>query len=256
MKVIDILKLSKYEYKYNKKECIYSGLVHIVILVCMLVSLTFSIDISKISNDYISPKYNGEFSFKLRGFCEEDTDWLEKRGFSNLIYDEDGNIFMADCTSIVHIWKYKLQAVFAHKDIWSEELDSYLEIVLYGRVIFFTITVIMFIMYVNSLLNSINMKNEERKRYKLMLSNIGAQKKDCIKIFLFYFITKNCIEYFAVIAINFLIINAMNNIINKKLNISTVIDSFKPGIILFTFLLSIMIISVSIVRIWRKSNDI
>ena len=59
------------------------------------------------------------------------------------------------------------------KDIWDDDLDKILEVILFGNIIFVSLTVVMCVILINSNTNSFTMKLDERSKYICMLKQLG-----------------------------------------------------------------------------------
>ena len=136
MKISDTVRLAFNEGRNGKTEWISSVLMHAVVLVCIFLTLTVSLETGRIFNDYMKQGYPDGCEFYRDGFDENDVSWLENRGFMNIFCSEDGNVSTASIDSIEKIWIYKFQALSGRRDIWNEDIENMLEIVLFINTVF------------------------------------------------------------------------------------------------------------------------
>lgn len=256
MKTTDTFKLVKHEYSYGKSEWISAVLMHTVIIGCILLTMTMATEFSHACNDYMSMIYPDGYTFYLKGFEPEDSDWLEKRGFTDISVFSEGSGGMATIESIEKIWRYKFQALFSGRDLWNEDTDFMLEVILFGGIVFAAIAVILFIVMVNSNSNSFSMKLDERGRYIRMLRRLGATKRDCIRIFALFFMMRGLAVLVLSVCLNAVIICRINKYIADVMHIKTAFSVFKPTVIAAIAVLGVLMICLSFRRVWGQKNEL
>lgn len=256
MRITDTFKLVKHEYNYGKIESISSILMHTVIMGCILLTLTIATEISHVCNDYMGMIYTDGYIFFLKGFEQEDSAWLEERGFKDIAISDDGSSGMATADSIERIWLYKFQALFGGKDLWSEDTDLILEIILFGIILFAAIAFILFVVMINSITNSFSMKLDERGRYIEMLMGLGAAKRYCVRIFALFFMLRELAALALAVCLNAVIVRCINKYIVNVIHIKTAFSILKPQIIAVIAAFGILIICFSFRKVWSKKNEL
>ena len=140
------------------------------------------------------------------------------------------------------------------KDIWNEGIDLMLEVMLFASIIFMSISVVLFIIMINSNSNSFCMKLKERERYIDMLIYLGMTKKDCICFFMTFFVLRVMVALLFATCINGILIMTINNYIHNVLKIDTAFSNIKPTLVTAIFVLSIVIMNISFLRVWRNKE--
>ncbi|MGN0374025.1 MAG: hypothetical protein ACI4EN_00875 [Butyrivibrio sp.] len=256
MKIRDSFKLVKYEYHYGKAENIASFLMNSIIFTCILLSLTITTELSKVFNDYMSKAYPDGYIFRINGFNENDIKWLEERGFYDIDFYTDGTGGTAVTKDISNIWSYKFRVLISGKDIWNEEIDEMLEVVLFADIVFTAITIILCVIFINSNSNSFSMKLEERKKYIDMLIQLGMNRGSCISVFVLFFMTRVMFAVLFSICINGMIICFVDDYIIKIMHIRNGFSLLRPDIAGAIIILSILIMIVSFQKIWREKYEL
>lgn len=256
MKITDTFKLVKHEYHFGKPEWVSSILMHTVIMTCILFTVTIALEISHVCSDYMSMSYTDGYIFYLKGFSEGDSDWLEKREFTEIYMSSEGPTGIATIGNLEKIWLYKFEALFQGKDLWNEEVDQILEIILLGHIVFAAIAGILFMIMVNSNSNALSMKLDERKKYIIMLMRLGAAKRECIRIFTLFFALRGLAALILSVCLNALIIRSVNRYIVNVMHIKTAFSIVRPVVIIAIAVLNIFMTGFSLGRIWRKKNAV
>ena len=254
MKLTDTLKLIKYEYNYGKGEWISSIVMNVIVIACILLSMTVTLEINSVCNDYISMGYPNGYKFSLVGFNEQDVEWLENRGFTKIVVSDVENGCAVN-SDISRIWIYKFEALFSGKDIWNEDIDLVLEVMLFGNIIFMAISVMLFAIMSNSNSNSFNMKLNERKYYIDMLIYLGMTKSNCIRIYFIFFLMRIVLATMLATGINVIFMTVINNHIQNVLGVDTEFSLIKPMLVVIVFIFSTVIMNLSFGKVWRKKND-
>ena len=255
MKISDTVRLAFNEGRNGKTEWISSVLMHAVVLVCIFLTLTVSLETGRIFNDYMKQGYPDGYEFYLNGFDENDVSWLENRGFMNIFFSEDGNVSTASIDSIEKIWIYKFQALSGRQDIWNEDIENMLEIVLFINTVFVSIGLVLCVIMVNSSNNSFSMKIDERREYIDMLYRLGASGRDCVSIFAVYFLLRELISLAAAVAVNAVVMHIINIYLTDVIHIDTGFSLFRPEIVGIVAAVSVVIMWISFGKIWRKRNE-
>lgn len=220
MRIRDAFKLAKWEMKIGKKEYILSVLVQGILLTCILFSVGLFCNIDSIVDSYLCKNNGNSYEFELRNFDESDKEWLFKKGFYDFLCS-DGQIIYASTNSIEHIWTKKISALIKGKDIWNEETDKIIEIILFCKIIIGFLTGVLYILLISNMLNSIEIKMLERNRYKNIISGVGMKKEDIKDVYLIYFLCRTLI----IISVSELAYWGLNTITNNYINSTMLIHS-------------------------------
>lgn len=220
MRIRDAFKLAKWELKIGKKEYILSVLVQGILLTCILFSVGLFCNIDRIVDSFLCKNNSDGYEFELRNFDESDKEWLYKKGFYEFLYS-DGQIIYARTDSIEHIWSKKIYALIKGKDIWNEETDKIIEVILFCKIIIGFLTGVLSILLISNMLNSIDLKMLERNRYKNIISGVGMKKEDIKDVYLIYFLSRTLI----IISVSELAYWGLNTITNNYINSTMLIHS-------------------------------
>ena len=256
MKISDTVKLVKYEYKYGKTEWIVSIIMNALVMGCILMSLTISLELSSVCSDYFESSYTAGFEFRANGFTRDDEKWLTDRGFKITNYWDEDKKCEVITENLDNIWIYKFEALFMGKDIWDDDLDKILEVILFGNIIFVSLTVVMCVILINSNTNSFTMKLDERSKYICMLKQLGMPTKTCVGIYTWFFITKAVVALVLACGINAVVINFVNDFMSDKLHINSNFSIIRPEIAVAAFAVTILLMCISFRKIWREKNEI
>lgn len=220
MRIRDAFKLAKWEMKIGKKEYILSVLIQGILLTCILFSVGLFCNIDRVVDSFLCKNNSDGYEFTLRNFDESDKEWLYKKGFNDLIYS-DGQIIYASTDSIEHIWTKKISALIKGKDIWNEETDKIIEVILFCKIIIGFLTGVLSILLISNMLNSIDLKMLERNRYINIISGVGMKNEDIKDLYLIYFLIRMLI----IIMISELAYWGLNTITNNYINSTMKIHS-------------------------------
>lgn len=214
MRIRDTLKLAKWELKIGIKECVVSLMIQCVLLACIIFSLSLFCGIDDVVDNYLRGENTEPYKFQLRNFDEGDKAWLYKNGFFFFCYDDDENIILASTNSISNIWSKKIYALINGKDIWNEETDKIIEVILFGKIVLGALVIILAVLMISNILNSIELKMLDRNYYKSIISSIGMRKKDVKDVYLSYFLCRSLV----VVLLAELIYWAMNTVVNNYID--------------------------------------
>ena len=126
---------------------------------------------------------------------------------------------------------------------------------LFGNIIFMAISVILFVIMLNSNSNSFHMKLNERKRYIDMLIYLGITKSNCIRIYFIFFLIRIVLAMVLATGINVIFMTVINNHIQNVLRVDTEFSLIKPILVVIVFIFSTVIMNLSFGKVWRKKND-
>ena len=107
------------------------------------------------------------------------------------------------------------------KDIWNEETDKIIEVILFCKIIIGFLTGVLSILLISNMLNSIDLKMLERNRYKNIISGVGMKKEDIKDVYLIYFLSRMLI----IIMLSELAYWGLNTITNNYINSTMKIHS-------------------------------
>ena len=152
----DRFKFVGYELRYSKSEWIASIVMNAVVFACCLMAVIIAAEVGTVCSKYLKKIYKNGYEFYAEGFTEDDSEWLEDRGFTFYIEHFDDPYVVTD--DLNNIWIYKFEALMQGKDIWSDDFDLTVEIILFAKIIFTSIAVLLIIVLTNSNSNSFSMK--------------------------------------------------------------------------------------------------
>lgn len=256
MKISDTVKLVKYEYKYGKAEWIFSIIMNALVMACIFMSLTIALELSGVCSDYFESSYTAGFEFRAKGFTGYDEKWLTDRGFKVTEYWDEDNECKVVTDSLDNIWLYKFEALFIGKDIWDEDLDKILEVILFGNIIFVALTVVMCVILINSNTNSFSMKLDERHQYISMLKQLGMPTKSCIGIYIWFFVGRGLASLVLACGMSALLLKYINIFMADKLHINSEFSLIRPEIVLIAFAVTILLMCISFQKIWREKDEV
>lgn len=256
MRVKDTFRLVKCEYKYGKTEWIFSIIMSSLVMACILMSLTVALELSGVCSEYFESSYTEGFEFEAKGFTKDDEKWLTDRGFKITEYWDEDNECEVVTDSLDNIWFYKFEALFAGKDIWDEDLDNLLEVILFGNIIFVTLTVVLCVILINSNTNSFSMKLDERYKYITMLKQLGMTTKSCVGIYMWFFVGKGVVSLVLASGMNVLLMAFINDFMADKLHIMSEFSLIRPEMVLIVFAITILLMCISFRKIWREKNEV
>lgn len=249
----DRFKFVRYELRYSKSEWIASIVMNAIVFACCLMAVIVAVEVGTVCSKYLKKIYTNGYEFYVKGFTEADSEWLEDRGFTFYIGHFDETCAVTD--DLNNIWIYKFEAMMQGKDIWSDEFDMTVEVILFGKNIFSAIAILLIVVLTNSNSNSFSMKLSERKEYINMLSCLGMSKKECIGIYILFFVCRNLVSIVIGALMNTLIMFGINTFMKNKLEINYGFSVIRPELILCVFVISMMIMFISFRRIWRGAYE-
>ena len=218
MKWSDDVKLAYREFAYGKRECVISMIIHSLLIVGVLFSVTLFLHVSGVGESFFGNSSDG-YWFRLSGFTEEDTEWLHEHGITMDIVDVDGNPKSGKAESLRGIWVTKFAAVIQGKDIWNELYDDALTVLLFLHILFLVTAFVLWIVWINTMLNSWAMKTAERKLCIDMYHRLGMPRTDIAGLYLLYFLIRDLIALGAAIGVNALLIGWVNRYLRNSIEV-------------------------------------
>ena len=255
MKYKDKLKFVGYELRYGKTEWIMSIFMNAVVLACCLITFIIAAEIGTVCSEYMKKMYPDGYEFEIKGFTESDTKWLEKRGFTPIKDEFSDEYECAVTQDLNNVWFHKLEALVSGKDIWEDDLDLTMEVILFGKIIFSALTIVLVIVLTNSNSNSFLMKLNERKKYISMLSGLGMSKKDCMGIYTLFFTGRNVVSLVIGCVLSALSIFGINRFMEINMGIEAGFSLVNPIIIVLVLIISTIIMVISFKKIWRDVDE-
>ena len=254
MKCSDEFKLAYREFVCGKRECILSVLIHAMLLVGVLFSLTIFLHISGIGDSFLGARLNSQYEFRLMGFTGEDAEWLQEREITVNIYDDAGMPQYGNVSSLRRIWLTKFQAIIKGKDIWSTELDDALTVLLFLHLLFAITTVVLWIVWANTMSNSRAMKAAERKTCIEMYYRLGMSKGAIAVIFFLYFLIREAVALLSAVGINALVIYAVNRYLAASMKVTYSIPKISAPVVLAVTVLTGLFLAVGCLKMGRDKR--
>ncbi len=217
MKIYDTLQLVKNEYQYGRWEWILNIVLQVLIFSCTFFVISLVTDLGGMGEEYLHKLYPDGYEFSLTGYTEEDTDELESMGFRNLGLGEDGGMGTRD--TIRGIWRIKIKAILAGKDIWNPDLDEFITMLGCFQIIFGMTALLLIVVTVNHLSHSFSIKLISRKRYIQMLFRLGCRQKEIRRIYRIFFSVGTLVSLLVSCVINTILIWGLNRYVNDVLGI-------------------------------------
>lgn len=243
-----------HEHTYEKQEGIMSFILQLLVYITVFFLFTVTCDIDKMVGEYLSPLYPEGFEFRLNGYSERDIADLENMGFYNISFSSVGKQGYGTTNDLANIWLYKLRAAFSGNDIWNEEIDEILGVILLGQVVFGTIGIAMLLIMMNNLSNSIAMKLMSRRHYVQMLKQLGCTKQISQSIFLGLFCARTLLAFFLAMVINAQFIKQTNYYVKRYMYIPSSFVEYNWMLIFGVGIISIMLLWFSFQMQWRKMD--
>ena len=181
---------------------------------------------------------------------------LEKIGFRDVKFSEGSNSANGYLDDLDHVWIYKMQAVFDHKDIWNEDVDDVLGIMLFCQVILGATGVAMLLLMINNVSNSVAMKLQRRQRYIRMLEQLGSTRQMCMSVYYTFFAIRNMLALIMAVIVNVISINLLNDYLNNRMYIGVTLPVFFWQLFVFVLLISLLLIGASFWKMWRRIDEI
>ena len=92
MKQGDFVKMARLEFRYGKGEWFFSLLMQVCTLVCVLLCMSLFTGFGRIGSDFLKCVLSEDsFSFQMVNYTRDDQEAMEKMGFYDFFYDEEGN---------------------------------------------------------------------------------------------------------------------------------------------------------------------
>lgn len=258
MKRTDKIRLAKLEYKYNKIEWISSLFIHTMIIASIIFSMTISVELSRAFNDYaITMNEDGYFFYckPANQNIKNEVEWFEDNGFYEVTFSDDSSKGTIKIDSLEGIIIKKFKALLSGRDFWNEDIDNLIQINMFCSIIFLFISIILFVVMINSSSNSFLMKISEREKYIKMLISIGVARKECMSIYRYYFMFKECVAILLGVIINAVVMVGINRYIVESMHIQTYFSLFMPQICIFIIVVVLSVMSLSLGKMWRKKYE-
>lgn len=254
MKLKDKIRLSLIEFRYDKKEWITSVILHVLVFGCVLFLSTVAIDIDYVMGKFLD-KYNPDgYSCTMTGYEEKDMEKLEKMGFSDF-FIEDGIIQSGICKSMDKAWKYKIKAILEDKDLYFQDTEEDLMVLLFVKLVFITLSAVLFILMCGNIVNALSIKISKRERYIKMLIGLGMSRKDCGNIYVRFFLFRNVSALAVSLILNAMCIIGVNRYIKRAMEFDTGFSAFKPVSFAMMLFLCVAFMIIIIKRQWRKGYE-
>lgn len=249
MKKSDILKLVYQEFKFDKQECILSTLLHTLIFTSAIFLFTISFFIEGIADEYMKPVFTDGYMFTFNNFSGKEIEELEEMGFYDIYVDEEGGV--GTINSIENIWNYKIKAAIDGKDIWSNDVDDVLTVILFIRLILSFLGICLIIVMINNMANSFSMKIINRKKYITMLFQLGVKSSTCCYLYNIYFGLRNIIGCCFAIILNFICIELLNIYMKNNMYIYSKFPHFSY-VCVGIFSLCLVIQTILFLKKWKE----
>ena len=254
MRCSDEFKLAYREFACGRRECILSVLIHAMLLVGMLFSLTMFWHISGIGDSFLGARLNSQYEFRLAGFTDEDTEWLREREITVSIYDDAGVPQYGNVSSLRRIWLTKFQAIIKGKDIWSAELDDALTVLLFLHLLFAITTIVLWIVWANTMSNSRAMKAEERRTCIEMYYRLGMSKGSIAVVFFLYFLIREAVALLSAVVVNALAIYAVNRYMAASMKVNYRLPGISAPVVLAVAVLAGLFLAVGCLKMGRDKR--
>lgn len=255
MKTRDILRLITNEAKYGKTEWLLSFMMQTLLMVCVLVSVLFFSRLGHTGDVLLHAALDRDaFSFRLSGYTQSDLDELTEMGFTNVRFDEyqEPTGYLKDLT---HIWWYKFRAVTQGKDIWNQEIDGYLMIILFCRIIFAVVGILLWIIMLNSVSNSFQMKLTERERFIQMLHRLGGTRKTIFAVYFIFFVARALLVFFVAALSLGMIMHFLNGYMERVMYLKVDFPVFPVLMLLVLLFIHLALMRLVMRKAWRESNE-
>ena len=255
MKTRDILRLITNEAKYGKREWILSFMMQTFLMVCVLVSMLFFSRLGHTGDVLLHAAFNcDEFPFRLSGYAPGDLDELTEMGFTDVQFYEDQEP-IGYLKNLEHIWWYKFRAVTQGKDIWNQEIDGYLMILLFCRIVFAVVGILLWIIMLNSVSNSFQMKLSERERFIQMLHRLGGTRRTIFAVYFTFFVVRALLVFFAASFALGMIMHFLNSYMERVMYLKVDFPVFPILLLLVLLFIHLALMRLVMRKAWRESNE-
>jgi len=250
MKNSDKLRLVFREYRFGCLENIISVGLQALIFTIVILLFTVSFELDDVLSGYMNPMYSQGYGFDLFGYSQDDIPELEKQGFRDIEFYEDGDAY-GYRDNLSDIWFIKILAIMDGKDIWNSELDEIVNYIFFGQITFLALGVVMFIIMLNNISNSISMRLMLREKYLRMMSGLGCRKSILRSIFFMVFAFRSILAILVAVAAVAVCVDKINAYLHRIMLISLGFSCFSPAYIIGIGLISIVLIFFTFERQWR-----
>ena len=227
--------------------------LQILILSCTFFVISLVTDMGGMGEAYLHKLYPDGYEFSLNGYTEEDTEELESMGFRNLALGEDGGLGTRD--TIQGIWRIKIKAILAGKDIWNPDMDEFITMLGCFQIIFGMTALLLIIVTVNHLSHSFSIKLISRERYIQMLFRLGCRQKEIRRIYRIFFALGTLASLLISCIINIILIRAFNSYVNDLLGIRNGMRSVRILEGAGLFLVIEWMLGLACRRIWDEYDE-
>lgn len=254
MKIRDILRLIGHETKYGRREWVLSFVMQTLLMSCVLVSMVFFVKLPDTGNVLLHAAFGQEeFSFQLSGYTQADLAELEDMGFENVNFEmREPTGYLKD---LKHIWRYKFRAVTQGKDIWNQEIDGYLMIILFCRITFAVIGIFLWIIMLNSVSNSFRIKLTERERFIQMMHRLGCARKTIFRMYFGFFSVRALPVFLTAAFLSGLTMCMLNSYMERVMYLKVDLPVFPALLIGVMIVIQFVLMRLVMRKAWRESNE-
>jgi len=216
--------------------------------------MTFFTNLPSTGNLLLHSVFGEEtFSFQLFGYTQADLDELTDMGFEDIRFEtREPTGYLKN---LEHIWWYKLRAAAKGKDIWNAEIDNYLMILLFCRIIFAVIGILLWIIMLNSISNSFQMKLSERERFIQLLHRLGCARKTIFGIYFVYFVIRALAVFAAAALLAGSIMYLLNDYMDRVMYLKVGMPVFPAILIAVMIVIQLVLMKLVMRKAWRESNE-
>ncbi len=254
MKTRDILRLITNEAKYGKREWVLSYMMQTLLMVCVLICMVFFTRLPKTGDILLHAAFDSEeFGFQLSGYTRSDLDELTKMGFEDINFDMREPV--GYLKNLEHIWWYKFRAVIQGNDIWNQEIDGYLMILLFCRIVFAVIGILLWVILLNSVSNSFRIKLKERERFVQMMYRLGCTKRTIFFLYYAFFALRALLVFFTAVVLSGITMHLLNGYMENVMYLKVDMPIIPGVLIAVMVLLQLMLMRRTMRKAWRESNE-
>lgn len=257
MKRTDRLRLEKREIRGDYKNSILALLVEITLFAVILVLLTFTIELDGLFDSYCKKELPDCYSVTVKNISEDDRAGLEEDGIRDLeLYpaeDEDGTYEATGTLDSFERfdWK-KIKWKFRGVTILSNELEEFVDILIFVKAIFVCLSVIGIILCVLAVCGLYSMKVESRTDYSLMLMRLGLRERTVKRLFLAPFLGMDIISVIIAYGIARGVLGYFNRLIRSGFgNLSLSLEKLEM-IAGFVLVVSVFLMVFTFGRRWNR----
>ena len=228
----DIAHLAFLEFRYDKRECILSILLHTLTFLCVLFLLSIASGLVPTADEFLKPVYSSNvgYFFTLKGYEESDEEKLSKMGFTNLVYLEDGSVYACK-NDLVGLQSQIFFARLSGRDIWSSELEDILKVLFAIECSLASLCILLALMSASGLSGAVSMKLLRRERYIAMLGMLGASKRQVRNVFALYFFLRLLVATVLALLINAGAVAFLNSYISTVFAVDSKVSLFSASVI-------------------------